>query len=155
MVIEEKEMDFKPVLAKYPARQTSDLIPILQDVQHLQGYISPEAVREISKHLDLPTSKIFGVATFYNQFRLEPPGRHMILVCRGTACHVKGSGVLLEALERELNVKVKGTTRDRRFTLETVACIGACSIAPVLCIDGEYHGKVTGDQLPEILKQYK
>jgi NADH-quinone oxidoreductase subunit E len=108
-----------------------------------------------AEYIEMPTSKIFGVATFYNQFRLSPPGRHLIQICRGTACHVKGSNKILEALQRELGIKVSETTKDRRFTLETVACIGACSIAPVICIDNNFHGRVKVSDIPQILAQYE
>lgn len=149
------DLEMERIFEKYPNKERSSLIPILQAVQDLQGYISEESIRQVSGHLNLPTSKIYGVATFYNQFRLSPPGRHLIQICRGTACHVKGSAGLLSALTHELGIKPGQTTRDRRFTLEIVACIGACSIAPVICIDGNYHGKVTDKDLPEILEQYK
>jgi NADH-quinone oxidoreductase subunit E len=143
------------ILEKYPDRAQQDLIPILQDVQDLKGYISQDAVSQVSRHIEMPTSKIFGVATFYNQFRLSPPGRHLIQICRGTACHVKGSNKILEALQRELGIKVSETTKDKRFTLETVACIGACSIAPVICIDSNFHGRVKVSDIPQILAQYE
>lgn len=151
----EKTRNIGDIFADFPGRSQSDLIPLLQAVQEEMGYLSRESIREVSAFLGLPASKIYGVATFYNQFRLSPPGRHLIQVCRGTACHVKGSQSLLEALERELGVKVGQTTRDERFTLEMVACLGACSIAPVICIDGNFHGRVKMSELPEILAQYE
>ncbi|MFP4498062.1 MAG: NADH-quinone oxidoreductase subunit NuoE [Vulcanimicrobiota bacterium] len=146
--------EIQVVLGKY-ASQRRNLIPILQDVQDVKGYISHDAVKQISRHLCLPTSKIFGVATFYNQFRLSPPGRHLIQICRGTACHVKGSKKILDALEQHLSIKVSQTTKDRKFTLETVACIGACSIAPVIAIDNNFHGRVRVEEIPSILEQYE
>ena len=155
MEVLEKEVNLDKIFQKYPDKDRSNLIPILQDVQEHLGYISQDSVKKISEYMDLPTSKIYGVITFYNQFRLTPPGRHLIQICRGTACHVKGSAALLEALQTELTIKVGQTTRDGRFTLETVACIGACSIAPVICIDGNFHGKVSESNLPGILEQYK
>ncbi len=150
-----KTRSIEEILGKYPGRTRSDLIPVLQDVQEEYGYLSRDSIREVSAYLGLPASKIYGVATFYNQFRLSPPGRHLIQICRGTACHVKGSQTLLEALERELGIKVHQTTKDRRFTLDTVACLGACSIAPVICIDGNFHGRVQLSEIPEILAQYE
>lgn len=151
----EKIKTVRDVLEKYAGREKSQLIPILQDIQEMQGYISRESVREVSEWLDLPASHIYGVSTFYNQFRLTPPGKHLIQVCRGTACHVKGSAKLLTALEHELGIKTGQTTRDQNFTLETVACLGACSIAPVVCIDGNFHGRVEISKLSEILDLYR
>jgi len=131
------------------------LIPILQEVQAAQGYLSRESVLAISRHLGLPASKIYGVATFYNQFRFHAPGRYHVQVCRGTACHVKGSAAILQALQRELGVVPGETTRDGLFSLEVVACIGACGLAPVISINGEFHAGVTCEKIPAILKQYR
>lgn len=143
------------VLAKYPNAQRDQLIPLLQEVQEQQGYLSRDAVIKIGKHLKLPTSKIYGVATFYNQFRFQPIGKYHILVCRGTACHVKGSFSLLNTLQRLLKIEAGQTTRDGLFSLEVVACIGACGLAPVVCVNGEFHGNLTVDDLPKILNQYR
>ena len=155
MEVLHRDKSLDDVFRKYPGEERSNLIPVLQDVQEILGYISQDSVKKISDHMGLPTSKIYGVITFYNQFRLTPPGRHLIQICRGTACHVKGSAKLLDALQRELGIKVSQTTKDQRFTLETVACLGSCSIAPVVCIDGNFHGRVSESDLPEILKQYE
>lgn len=143
------------VLAKYPNAQRDQLIPLLQEVQEQQGYLSRDAVIKIGKHLKLPTSKIYGVATFYNQFRFQPIGKYHILVCRGTACHVKGSFSLLNTLQRLLKIEAGQTTRDGLFSIEVVACIGACGLAPVVCVNGEFHGNLTVDDLPKILNQYR
>lgn len=131
------------------------LIPILQEVQEKQGYLSKEAVVEISKHLNLPTSKIYGVATFYNQFRFQPLGKYHIQVCRGTACHVKGSANVLKALEQELKIQAGETCRDGLFSLEVVACIGACGLAPVISIGGNFHANVDPTKVGEILDIYR
>lgn len=131
------------------------LIPILQTVQEEEGYISRESVIEIGKALNLPASKIYGVATFYNQFRFTPYGKYNIQVCRGTACHVKGSANLLNRLERELGILAGETTRDGVFSIEVVACIGACGLAPVIAINGNFHAKVTPDDIPGILEHYR
>jgi len=147
--------DLKPLLERYPNASRDALIPILQDVQEEQGYLSREAVVQIGKHLRLPASKIYGVATFYNQFRFQPQGRNHIQLCRGTACHVKGSASLLEAVKRELKVEPGQTTRDGEFSLEVVACIGACGLAPVICINGEFHAGVTTKSLGKILDSYR
>jgi len=143
------------VLEKYPDAERDKLIPILQEVQESVGFISKEAVLEISQHLNLAPSKIFGVATFYNQFRFEPKGKYHILVCRGTACHVKGSAKTLEAVERELGIKAGNTTSDGLFSIEVVACLGACGLAPLVCINNEFYGHATKDKVREILKSYR
>jgi NADH-quinone oxidoreductase subunit E len=109
----------------------------------------------VGAHLGLPASKIYGVATFYNQFRFQAQGANHIQVCRGTACHVKGSAGVLEALERELGVKAGETTRDGEFSLEVVACIGACGLAPVISVNGEFHAGVTPDGIQEIIDSYR
>jgi len=140
------------VLEDYPAAGRDKLIPILQEVQEIDGYLSREAVVAIGRHLGLPASKIYGVATFYNQFRFEPKGSYHIQVCRGTACHVKGSADVLDALVKELEVQPGSTTRDGLFSLEVVACIGACGLAPVIAVNGEFHARVTPDDVPGILR---
>ncbi|MDR2117251.1 MAG: NAD(P)H-dependent oxidoreductase subunit E, partial [Planctomycetaceae bacterium] len=114
-----------------------------------------EAVIVVGKMLNLPASKIYGVATFYNQFRFTPQGRFHIQICRGTACHVKGSAAVLDSLKRELKIEAGETTRDGIFSLEVVACIGACGLAPVMNIDGNFHANLTTQAIPGILNQYK
>jgi len=126
-----------------------------QDVQEKYGYLSEDNLINIAEYLNVAASKVYGVATFYNQFRLIPLGKHIIRVCRGTACHVKNSANILNAMELELGIKAGQTTRDKLFTLETVACIGACSIAPVININKEYYGRVVIKELPKILNNYK
>ena len=143
------------ILTGYPNAQRDSLIPILQDVQEKQGYLSRESVEMVGKALDIPASKIYGVATFYNQFRFTPQGQFHIQVCRGTACHVKGSLAVLDALKRELKVEAGETTRDGLFSLEVVACIGACGLAPVIAIDGHFHANLTTQMVPGILRQYR
>ncbi len=148
-------VDLQPILQRYPNASRDALIPILQEVQEHQGYLSREAVVEIGKHLRLPASKIYGVATFYNQFRFQPQGRNHIQVCRGTACHVKGSAAVLDTLKRELKIDAGQTTRDGQFSLEVVACIGACGLAPVICVNGEFHAGVTTKSIAKILDSYR
>lgn len=140
---------------KYKMNDRSNLIPLLQDVQEIYGYLPEEAIKEIAKHINMPLSGVYGVATFYNQFRLKPLGKNVIRVCRGTACHVKNSANILAALENELCICAGNTTRDKLFTLETVACIGACSIAPVININEEYYGRVAIKEIPKILNKYR
>ena len=142
-------------LADRHGRTRSALIPILQEVQFEQGFLSREAVLCIARHLELPVSKIYGVATFYNQFRFQAPGRFHVQICRGTACHVKGSLAVLEAMKRELKIEPGQTTRDGLFSLEVVACIGACGLAPVIAINGEFHASVQPEQIKKLLGAYR
>ncbi len=143
--------DIEPILSRFPDASRDALIPILQEVQDAFGYLSPQAVTRIGRHLNLPPSKVYGVATFYNQFRFQPQGKYHIQVCRGTACHVKGSSALLTALKRELKVEPGQTSRDGLFSLEVVACIGACGLAPVMCMNGEFHTKLTPEKVLDIV----
>lgn len=148
-------MMHKNIFKYYPANDRSNLIAILQQIQEEYGYLPEEALQDVAIFLCMPLSGVYGVATFYNQFRLTPLGKNVIRVCRGTACHVKNSANILTALETELNILAGGTTRDKLFTLETVACIGACSIAPVISINEEYYGRITVKEIPKIIKKYK
>jgi NADH-quinone oxidoreductase E subunit len=141
------------VLAAHPQAGRDKLIPLLQEVQETFGFLSEEAVVKIGRHLDLPASKIYGVATFYNQFRFQPKGRFHVMCCRGTACHVKGSAKVLEQLERLLKLKAGQTSRDGLFSLEEVACLGACGLAPVVCINGEFHAKVTPKRMDQLIAE--
>jgi NADH-quinone oxidoreductase E subunit len=147
--------DIDEVLQRYPNAKRDALIPILQEVQEQHGYLSREAVVRIGAHLRLPSSKIYGVATFYNQFRFLPQGRNHVQVCRGTACHVKGSAAILDAIKRELKIEPGQTSRDGTFSLEVVACIGACGLAPVICVNGEFHAGVTTKSVGKILDSYR
>ena len=143
------------ILEGRPARGRDQLIPLLQEIQAHEGYISREAVARLGAHLDLPASKIYGVATFYNQFRFKPLGRYHIQVCRGTACHVKGSLAILQTIRRYLGIEDGETTRDGMFSLEVVACLGACGLAPLICVNGEFHGQVSTDTVVRILRKYR
>ncbi|HBT76987.1 MAG TPA: NADH-quinone oxidoreductase subunit NuoE [Planctomycetaceae bacterium] len=145
----------KEILSAHPEAKRDSLIPILQEIQEKQGFLSREAVVEVGKALNLPVSKIYGVATFYNQFRFAPQGKYHIQVCRGTACHVKGSAAVLDSLKRELKIDSGETTRDGLFSLEVVACIGACGLAPVINIDGNFHANLTSQKIPGIVNQYR
>jgi NADH-quinone oxidoreductase subunit E len=136
-----------------PARE--HLISILQTVQEVEGYLSRQSIRRIGEYLNLPSSKIFGVATFYNQFKLTKPGKIQIQVCRGTACHVKGSLNLLDSLKRLLGIEVGQTTRDGMFTLETVACLGGCSIAPVITANGKFFGRLDKKKLEDLIARFR
>jgi NADH-quinone oxidoreductase subunit E len=136
-----------------PSRE--HLISILQDVQGVEGYLSRENINRISEYLHLPASKIYGVATFYNQFKLNKPGKIQIQICRGTACHVKGSLNLLDSLKLLLGVEVGGTTKDGLFTLETVACLGGCSIAPVITANGRFYGRLDKKKLEDLIEKFR
>ena len=139
------------ILEQYPNAQRDALIPILQKVQDQLGHLSRDAVVRVGQHLDLPVSKIYGVATFYNQFRFQPLGQYHVQVCRGTACHVKGSAAVLNALRHELGIEAGQTTRDGLFSLEIVACIGACGLAPVININGEFYASLTPEKVKDII----
>jgi iron-hydrogenase subunit gamma len=136
----------KQILENHPGAGRDKLIPILQELQEAEGFISRDAILALGAHLDLATSKIFGVATFYNQFRFESLGKYHIQVCRGTACHVKSSLIVLEAIQQSLGIKPASTSRDGLFSLEVVACIGACGLAPVIAINGEFHAAITAEK---------
>ena len=142
------------IFKNYEPKEKSGLIPLLQDVQNIYGYLPELALQEISDFLEIPLSRVYGVATFYNQFRLLPLGENVIKICRGTACHVKSSANILFALETALKIKAGETTRDKKFTIEVVNCIGACSIAPVITVNEEYFGRITAKDVPTILKKF-
>ncbi len=133
-------------------REKRWLIPILEEVQRKLGYIPEAAVRQIAAFLGLSESQVFGVVTFYAFFRTTPTGRNQVMVCRGTACHVRGGRRVLEAVEKELSIKEGETTPDLGYTLETVACIGACALAPNMTINEEVHGRLTPQKALEILR---
>ncbi len=139
------------ILAAHPSTRDC-LIPILQEVQEELGYLSPDAIASIGRKLNLPASKVFGVATFYNQFRFEPKGQFHITVCRGTACHVKGSVKVLDMVRKLLEIEPGRTTRDHMYSLEVVACMGACGLSPVVNINGEFHARVTPVRLMRLIE---
>ena len=141
------------VMQRYPKAGRDSLIPILQAVQEEQGFLSEDAVVSISRHLRIPASKVFGVATFYNQFRFQPKGKYHVMVCRGTACHVKGSLKGLEMVTKLLKVEPGKTTRDKLFSLEVVAYMGACGLAPVVNVNGQFYAKVTPMKLQRIIEE--
>ncbi|HNZ42838.1 MAG TPA: NADH-quinone oxidoreductase subunit NuoE [Bacteroidales bacterium] len=149
----EKAID--KILENYENCGRDSLIPLLQEIQEKEGYLSEVAIVKTGLKLKIPTSKIYGVATFYNQFRFEPVGKYHIMVCRGTACHVLGSATVLQELESILKIKAGQTTRDGLFSIEVVACIGACGLAPVININGEFFAKVTTEKLKEIVESYR
>lgn len=121
-------------------KDRSRLIPALQLIQTRLTYLPPEAIRMVAEHLNISSSEVYGVATFYNQFRFNPPGRHAVKVCLGTACHVKGGDIILENFERKLEIKEGQTTPDREFSIDRVACVGCCALAPVTIVGEMVHG---------------
>lgn len=136
-------------------RKRGSLIPILQKVQARLGYLPREAMVEIAAHLGIPEIDVYGVVTFYNQFRLTPPGKHSIRVCLGTACHMKGGYITLDAWKRRLDIASGETTTDREFDLDTVACVGCCTMAPVTVVDHQPEGKVEPTKVDGILLAFE
>ena len=129
-------------------------IPVLQAIQEVYGYLPRQAMEYAAKQLRIPFSRIYGVATFYAQFHLTPRGENIIRVCQGTACHVRGAAKIVDALKEQLGIEVGETTEDLKFTLESVACIGACGLAPVIMINNDTFGRLTPEKIKEILKNY-
>jgi NADH-quinone oxidoreductase E subunit len=145
---------FNSILDDYRDQKWA-LIPLLQRVQGEFGYIPPETIEPIAKTLHLFPSEVQGVITFYAQFSLKPKGKYVIRVCRGTACHVRGGRTILRLIERELGLKPGETTEDYQFTLETVACLGACFLAPTMMVNKTYFGRLSPPKINTILKQYE
>jgi NADH-quinone oxidoreductase subunit E len=141
------------VSEKEPRNDRPDLIPALQRIQATDGYLSVDAVRHLSRRLRISENEIFGVATFFAQFRFAPPGRHTIKVCLGTACHVKGGEQILDVLQRRLEVQAGGTTVDREYQLERVACLGCCALAPVMSIDERIHSQTSVLKVQDLLEK--
>lgn len=131
------------------------LIPVLQQIQDELGYIPPGAMQETARHFGIPAVDVYGVVTFYNQFRLNPPGKHQVKMCMGTACHMKGGNIIMDSWERVLNIKVGETTPDREFSLERVACVGCCTLAPVTLINEKVHGRMTPTKVDGLLFSHR
>lgn len=141
------------VLDKYQ-HDKGMLVSILQDIQEEFNYLPRESLEQVSKTLDVPFSQLYSIATFFKALRLTPRGRHLVNVCMGTACHVRGAVKVLEATERELGIKSGGTTDGLEFTLETVNCVGACALGPVVIVDGEYHGQMKTEKVKDMIEEY-
>jgi NADH-quinone oxidoreductase subunit E len=154
---EDEKNALKHVALKLEAfeKQRGNLIPILQMVQNNLAYLPPEALKMVANHLKIPESEVFGVATFYNQFRFHPPGKHPIKVCLGTACHVRAGDIILENFERKLEISDGETTPDREFSIERVACVGCCALAPVAVIDETVHGHMAPSKVEGLLLRIK
>jgi len=142
------------IVQQYGARESA-ILGILQDIQAEEKYLPKEALEYVSQKMSIPLVQVFRIATFYNALSLKPRGRHKIDVCLGTACHVRGGGKILDKMERDLGITMGETTKDKRFTLETVHCVGCCSLGPVAVIDGEVFGRLARDKVPALLKEFK
>ena len=148
------EKQLKEILSSYQGKK-EELIPILQQVQQAFGYLPEPIMKKIAKFLQLPESTIFGVSTFYAQFKLVPSGRNIIRVCRGTACHVRGGARILREVEKHLGIKPGESSTDLEYCLETVACIGACALAPTMVVNNGTHGQMTTKKVAEVLEQFR
>ena len=131
----------------------STVIGVLQDISDVHGYLPEETLNTVSRETEIPLSLLYSLSTFYSSFRLEPLGKHDLCVCMGTACHVKGAQSIVDTLERDLKIKAGETTADGRFTLETVNCLGACALSPLVVTDDEYHGKMDQKKMSKLLQQ--
>ncbi len=147
-------VDYDEIFSGYSGDE-GDLIPLLQRVQEKTGYLMDESISRVSRFLKISENQIFGVASFYSQFRFTPPGRNSIKVCLGTACHVKGGQIISEAVERELDILPGETTEDRKFDLQRVACLGCCALAPVVQVNDDIYSNMTVIRLKEILDGYR
>jgi NADH-quinone oxidoreductase subunit E len=144
----------KTILARYDG-DAGMLVAILQDVQAEYNYLPKEALVLVGEGLDVPLSQVYSVASFFKAFSLKPRGRHLVNVCLGTACHVRGAGRVIDEIKRELGIESGETTEDLRYTLETVNCVGACALGPIVVIDGSYSGQMTGSKVKPLLEGYK
>jgi len=142
-------------IVKRLGKKKGNLVPILQQVQHQLGYIPREAMQEIAEYLGIPAIDVYSVVTFYNQFRLTPPGKHSVRVCLGTACHMKGGYITLDAWKRRLGIDQGETTADREFDLDSVACVGCCTMAPVTVVDNKPEGHVEPTKVDGILLSFQ
>jgi NADH-quinone oxidoreductase subunit E len=142
------------IIRQYGGRGSA-ILAILQDIQAEEKYLPKETLEYVSERMQIPLGQVFRIATFYNALSLKPRGRHKIDVCLGTACHVRGGERILSKLERDLGVSVGETTNDKRFTLESVHCVGCCSLGPVAVVDGDVYGRLSQDKVPALLKDFK
>lgn len=150
----EQEAKLLEVIAKYDGVK-GKMMPILQEAQEIYGYLPIEVQKIIAEKTDTPLEEIYGIATFYSQFKLNPNGEYSIAVCLGTACYVKGSGPILEEISNQLGVEVGSTSPDGKYSLEATRCIGACGLAPVMTVNGDVYGRLTKDQVAGILAKYR
>jgi len=144
---------FENALKDYTGDE-SQLIPLLQKLQGMYGYLPQDVIKRLSERTGIFVSQIMGVITFYSQFRLKPVGKNIVRVCFGTACHVNGAETIADAICRELGIELGGTTNDKLFTVESVACLGCCSLAPVIMINSETHGRLTADTARSVIREF-
>jgi len=144
----------RAILDRYQ-RDRSLLVSILQDIQAEHNYLPREALEQVSQNIGVPLSQVYSVATFFKAFSLKPRGRHLINVCLGTACHVRGAVRILEEVERKLGIEAGETTKDLKYTLETVNCVGACALGPIVIVDGNYSGQMKSSKVKPLLESYR
>ena len=149
---EQKEQLLQVIASKKD--EPGALMPILQKAQEIYGYLPIEVQRIVAEEMDIPLEKVYGVSTFYSQFALSPKGKHRISVCLGTACYVKGSGVILEEIEKILDIKNGECTPDGKFSIDACRCVGACGLAPVMLVNDDVYGRLTANDVEDILKKY-
>ena len=149
----EQEKALREVIEKHRSERGC-LMPILHEAQSIYGYLPSEVQTLIAEELNIPLSEVYGVATFYTQFSLQPKGKHRVSVCLGTACYVKGSDKILAAVERELGISCGECTQDGKFSIDSCRCVGACGLAPVMLVDDDVYGKLTDKEVPAILQKY-
>jgi len=142
------------IIKQYGGRESA-LLSILQDIQTKEKYLPKDVLEQVSQKMHIPLTNIFRIATFYNALSIKPRGRHKVDVCLGTACHVRGGNKIIDKLKRDLGVAVGETTKDKRFTLESVRCVGCCSLGPVVVVDGNVFGRVAQEKVPALLKEFK
>lgn len=142
------------IIDQYKGKDSA-ILAILQDIQSKEKYLPKEILEQVAQKMQIPMTHIFRLATFYNALSIKPRGKHKIDVCLGTACHVRGGNKIIDKLERDLSISVGETTKDKRFTLESVRCVGCCSLGPVAVIDGNVYGRLTQDKIPSLLKEFK
>ena len=140
-------------LSEHKKQEKSPLIPVLQDIQKIYGWLPEQALIRASRKLKVPTIELYGVASFYNEFRLKPLGDYHIVVCTGTACHVRGAPLLISELERSLGVEEGEVTPDQKFSLEGARCVGTCAVAPVIIVNGKYHGNMDKKKLNKLIEE--
>ena len=149
-----RDKKVQEIMERYECSRDS-LISILQDVQKKYRYLPEDILKMVAKKLELPLIRVYGVATFFKAFSLAPKGKHLLSVCTGTACHVRGAPAVLDELERELSIGAGETTPDKQYSLETVNCLGACALGPIVVVDGKYHGKMAPVKVKAVLRRYK
>ena len=150
--MESSEID--AIIKRYRGKESA-ILAILQDIQTKEKYLPKDVLEQVSQKMHIPMTQVFRIATFYNALSIKPRGRHKVDVCLGTACHVRGGTKIVDKLKRDLGIQVGETTKDKRFTLESVRCVGCCSLGPVAVVDGNVFGRVTQEKVPGLLKEFK